>query len=173
MTEEIQKSERGSVMAELAFVAPILAVLIIIVSDFGLFLQSYFRAMHVVREGIRTAVAVPLLESTAGEYIGVYKVTDAVNPVVAQTPAGLTPNHAAIQERIRKLLQVENNGSGRSLMLTDDEIEITTECASGKVNIILHGTYSPLFPIKAIWGSDVGIGYRAQAEGSYLFESCA
>ena len=175
-----KNSECGSVFGELALVAPLLVVLTICVTDFGLFLQSYFRAMHIAREGMRAAVSVPNLEanfgSSASAYSGVYSVRPATVPVVSYNPSTITDNHYEIHERIRRLLMVEN-GVKKSLQLRSDQVEITTQCINngngGLVQVAITGRYEPLLPIDMIFGPGAGLRFRARAEGNYLFANCA
>jgi hypothetical protein len=167
--------EKGSVLAELSLVIPTLVFLTIIVTDLGLFLQSYFRTMHIAREAVRTAVAVPNLEGAA-QFSGTYRVEPLNEAIVAQTPASFTTNHSAIHGRVRRLLTVEN-GNQRSLQLVGSEVNITTQCTNTPtgplIQVTVGGAYQPLLPINLLnFGPPAGLSFRARAEGSYLFSNC-
>jgi len=154
-----------------------MALMIVGVSDFGLFLQSYFRATHVAREGLRTAVAIPRLESSVlgvpTTFTGNYLITNTATPIVSQSP-GMTSNHAQLHERIRRLLQVENNGTNRSMQLQNDEIQIQSRCIQGgdDVEVSLAATYAPLLPLQNFFGTGAGFRYRVTVTGTYLFNGC-
>jgi len=175
------KKETGSIMSELSLVAPILFTIAVCVTDFGLFLQSYFRAMHIAREGVKAAVSVPNLESKSGGaaaiFSGTYLALNTQTPVVSRTPATFTTNHNAIHERIRRLLMVEN-GTKKSLQLVSDNVNITSQCiqdpaVGGTVIVTISGSYDPLLPLDAIFGPGAGLRFSARAEGNYLFADCS
>jgi hypothetical protein len=169
-------TEKGSVFTELSLVIPTLVFLTIIVTDLGLFLQSYFRTMHIAREVVRSAVAVPSLEGS-NIYSASYNVTPAALAAPFSMPSYFTTNHSAIHTRARRLLAVEN-GDKRSLQLVSDEASVTTQCSQGPagpvVQVSVGGSYQPLLPINLLnFGAPLGLSFRARAEGAYLFSNCA
>jgi len=185
LTSKKREQESGSVLAELTLIIPMLTFLILAVTDFGMFLQTYFQVCHIGREGLRTAESTPDL-SRSGPFYGRYVVTTDNPTVLAFSPAaGLTNEHRFIHERVQMLLKA-NNGSSltHSLQLTNNAVEVSTKCmpsggpaGTDLVEVQLSATYKPITPfndmLAAVGFSPLTFTFTTKTQGAYLFDSCA
>ncbi len=177
------KTEKGAVLAELSLILPFLTFLILAVTDFGMFLQTYFQVCHVAREGLRTAVSVPDLSGAATNY-GKYKVTTDTPGVLAFSPlTGLNDAHRFIHQRLEMLFKADNGlEATHSLQLQDNAVEVWTKCIPGangadKVEIEVAAVYRPITPFNDLLAivdfSPINFKFSTKSEGAYLFNNCA
>jgi hypothetical protein len=176
--------ESGSVLAELTLIIPMLTVLILAVTDFGMFLQSYFQICHIAREGLRTAVATPDL-SGAAVNSGNYVVTTDTPGIISYLPAAATVDeqakqvqHKFIHNRLQMLLKADNGTSAtHSLQLVNNAVQIQTSCVGDIVTVQVSAQYRPITPFNDVLSlvgfTPLSFNFSSRSQGTYLFNNCA
>jgi len=180
--------ETGAVLMELSLIIPMLTFLMLAVTDFGMFLQSYFQVCHIAREGLRAAESIPNL-SRASVNVGRWDVSKNTLPKadkeISYTATGSQSEHRFIQERLHMLLRASNgNAAAHSLQLNNNAVDIRTRCiASGgapgtdSVEVELSAVYRPITPfndlLTVVGFNPLSFGFTTRARGAYLFQSCA
>lgn len=175
--------EGGSVIAELTLVIPMLTFLILSITDYGMFLQSYFQICHIARSGVRTAGVIPNL-SQAAINTGNYVVSTDTAGVISYSPAILTPEHSFIHNRLLTLLNAGNGTAAKhSFQLENNKVVISTKCKNNggngadTVEVRVSARYQPITPFNSMLSvmnfNPVTFDFSTVSEGSYLFSNCA
>lgn len=177
--------QKGAVFMEFAVVLPLLVFLIVAITDFGLFLQSYFRASHIAREGLKYAQSMSGLPSGGGAYGTTFVISN--DAFATTSPINAYPvGHQRILGRMAMLLSEENGSAARrSLQLVNNQALVSSQCIIGdggdrnldRVEVVISAVYDPILPVQQILQL-IGFGrmptaYRITADGSYLFAQCA
>ncbi|MCC6952774.1 MAG: pilus assembly protein, partial [Deltaproteobacteria bacterium] len=138
------RDEHGASLFELAMVLPFLVFLLFVSVDVAMYLQSYLRASHVLREGLRIAAVTPGLS-----------VGQSINDMNANV------GHRIVQQRINGLLHAEDYNitstnfdgatAGMNMVSNPGSVEqnltVRTQRNLGQreVEIDLSGEYSSIF----------------------------
>jgi len=172
---------------ELSLIIPMLTFLILAVTDFGMFLQTYFQVCHIAREGLRAAESIPEL-SRASTNVGRWDVsinTSDTAKLVSYVATGSVSQHRFIQERLHMLLRANNgNAAAHSLQLNNNALDIRTRCIASNgapgtdsVEVELSAVYRPITPfndlLTVVGFNPLSFGFTTKARGVYLFQSCA
>ncbi len=139
--------EQGNAILEMALVLPFILIIVAASVDLGRALNQYISVTRVVYEATRYAASVPSLET------GTVQLTDS------NIPAG----HAAIQQRVRVLLQ-----STDALDFNDiTKLETTLSDNAGKleVHVDIDFAFNALFNEFTM----LNVQGSSRATGPYLF----
>jgi Flp pilus assembly protein TadG len=178
-------NDKGSVLAELTLVLPLLTFLVLAVTDFGMFLQSYFQITHIAREGLRAAVSTPDLSGAATNYAKYVATTDTPGIITYLPATGLTSEHKFIHDRMLMLIKAGNGTTAtHTLQLQNNAVEISTKCTpnlgvagADTVEVRVTAEYRPITPFNdmlAISGfTPLSFNFSTKSTGAYLFNNCA
>lgn len=168
--------ERGASLIELAMILPFLVFLLFVAVDVAMYLQSYLRANHVLREGLRAAAVTP----------GLIAGTTSVNGSTAGIPPSGRQGHIDIQRRINNLLHAEsfntstntfgggiaglNMDSAAAVGSVEQNVNVTTyRDNADRVEVDLDGKYLTLFG-RALGANEFELRYTVRGFAPYLFQ---
>jgi hypothetical protein len=157
-----KNSERGASLTEFAILLPFMTLLLVLVFDFSMFLQNYFAANHILREGLRIAAQTPNLRATV----------DPVDDTEANTDVTLA-THQVIHNRLDALLALETNAPGVVVKETQcfNNIGGVHSDTEDLVIVTIRGTYSSfLAPVFPAFGT---LNYTVTGRAPYLYNGCS
>lgn len=160
-------SQKGIALTEFIIVFPMLTTFIMGITEMSSALQTYLVMTQIAREGLRTAAALPKLESTQVKYENIVNVPDAYHCEPNQ-PTVATPsceNQLLVQRRMNLLLNIlgAKKSVGSSLKITTQYITNSGGADADTVYVEMSGYYyGSVFQGKLM-------PFKVSAQGPYLY----
>lgn len=163
--KSIFRDEKGTALTEFAIVAPFYVILWCGVVDIGEVCYHHLVLNQMVREAVRLAESIPELESGAnyvGEnYVNIPFGQDSLNPGQPPCQVSPSPNQCQVQERLRKLRDLEGRLRLSNFSITSSYDSTTT---IHQVTVHITANYRMI-----LMPMDIPIGLTKI--GSYLYSS--
>jgi hypothetical protein len=126
------KHDQGTALVELAYILPLMVLILMSLIDVGNILNQYLRITQAVQEGVRLASSLPDLEPTS------------------YNPGSAAARHTLVQERVRQLIQLQN--------IKVDQVTVDSTFTpaaplpadptqANTVSIRIEGRYQSVFPM--------------------------